>query len=348
LYHPEPEQLPERTARITQDWARGGAFVDEETVMSSFVGIDVSKAQLDVAFRPSGERMQVSNSDQGLDELVARLKSDAVTLVVLEATGGYQAALVAGLALAKIPTAVVNPRQVRDFAKATGRLAKTDALDAEVLAHFAEAIRPEPKPLVDEETIALEALMTRRRQVVEMITAERNRLPQSHKSLRDSIKAHINFLQRELQDIHRDLDGMLRNSPLWREKEDLLRSVPGVGRVMAATLLAELPELGRLNRKQIAALVGVAPLNRDSGTYRGKRAIWGGRASVRAALYMAALVASRHNPTIRTFYERLCAAGKAKKLALTACMRKLLTMLNAMARSKTTWRSLPTGAQDSC
>lgn len=316
--------------------------------MNCFVGIDVSKAQLDVVFRPSGEGTQVGNSDQGIAELVTRLQQDAVTLVVLEATGGYQAALVAALGLAKIPTAVVNPRQVRDFAKATGRLAKTDSLDAGVLAHFAEVIRPEPKPLVDEETIALEALMGRRRQVVEMITAERNRLAQAHKSLRGSIKAHINFLQRELQDMHRDLDGMLRKSSLWREQEDLLRSVPGVGRVMAATLLAQLPELGKLNRKQIAALVGVAPLNRDSGTYRGKRIIWGGRASVRAALYMAALVASRHNPTIRSFYERLCAAGKAKKLALTACMRKLLTMLNAMARSKTTWRSLPASAQDSC
>jgi transposase len=344
-YYPEPEQLPERRARITQEWARGSAIVEEEARMSSFVGIDVSKAQLDVAFRPTGERMQVSNSEQGISELVKRLQQQKPTLVVLEATGGYQAAVVASLGLAKIPTAVVNPRQVRDFAKATGRLAKTDALDAEVLTHFAEAIRPEPKPLVDEETIALEALMARRRQVVEMITAERNRLAQSHRSLRESIKAHINFLQRELQDIHRDLDGMLRNSALWRESEDLLRSVPGIGRIVTATL-AELPELGKLNRKQIAALVGVAPLNRDSGTTRGKRSIWGGRASVRAALYMATLVASRHNPVVRSFYERLCAVGKAKKVALTACMRKLLTMLNAMMRSNTRW--LPANAKDSC
>lgn len=316
--------------------------------MSSFVGIDVSKAQLDVAFRPSGERLQVSNSESGIAELVARLSVTPPTLVVLEATGGYQAAVVASLAIAKVATAVVNPRQVRDFAKATGRLAKTDAIDAAVLAHFAEVIRPEPRPLVDEQTLALEALVTRRRQVVEMITAEKNRLTQSHKSLRSTIKAHINFLQRELQDIHRELDGMLRTSPLWREHEDLLRSAKGIGRVTVATLFAELPELGTLDRKRIAALVGVAPMNRDSGTHRGRRMIWGGRASVRAALYMAALVASRHNPVIRRFYERLCAAGKPKKVALTACMRKLLTIVNAMVRTKSPWRALPASTQDSC
>jgi transposase len=341
--------LPEPRARITQEWARGGAFVDEEAqIMSSFVGIDVSKKQLDVAFRPSGECMQVSNSEQGIAELVERLSRSAPTLVVLEATGGYQAAVVASLGIAKVATAVVNPRQVRDFAKATGRMAKTDAIDAAVLAHFAEVLRPEPRPLLDEQTIALEALVTRRRQVVEMITSEQNRLAQSHKSLRAGIKSHINFLQRELKDIHRDLDGMLRQTPMWREQEDLLRSAKGVGRMTVAVLLSKLPELGTLDNKRIAALVGLAPMNRDSGTYRGKRMIWGGRASVRAALYMATLVASRHNPTIRTFYERLCAAGKPKKLALTACMRKLLTILNAMVRTKTPWRALPATAQDSC
>jgi transposase len=329
-----------------QGWARGGA-TDEERAMS-FVGIDVSKAVLDVAVRPSGERMQVKNSEDGISDLVTRLLDIGPTLIILEATGGYQAAVVASLGLAKLSVAVVNPRQVRDFAKAAGRLAKTDALDAEVLARFGEVMKPRPKPLLDEETIALEALVARRRQVVEMITAEKNRLEQSHKSLRAGIKSHINFLQRELQDINRDMDEALRKSPLWREQDDLLRSVPGVGRIMATTLLAELPELGKLNRKQIAALVGVAPLNRDSGTFRGQRSIWGGRASVRAALYMAALVASRHNPTIRSFYQRLCAAGKAKKVALTACMRKLLTMLNAMMQSGSTWRALPANAQDSC
>ena len=316
--------------------------------MSSFVGIDVSKAYLDVAFRPSGERLRVSNSESGIAELVARLSTMRPTLVVLEATGGYQAAVVASLAIAKVPTAVVNPRQVRDFAKATGRLAKTDTIDAEVLAHFAEVIRPEPRPFVDEQTLALEALVTRRRQVIEMITAEKNRLAQSHKSLRSTIKAHINFLQRELQDTNRELDGMLRKTPMWREHEDLLRTAKGVGRMTIATLFADLPELGTLDNKRIAALVGVAPFNRDSGTHRGKRMIWGGRASVRAALYMAALVASRHNPVIRAFYERLCAAGKPKKVALVACMRKLLTILNAMIRTKSPWRALPATAQDSC
>ena len=316
--------------------------------MSSFVGIDVSKAYLDVAFRPSGERLRVSNSESGIAELVARLSTMRPTLVVLEATGGYQAAVVASLAIAKVATAVVNPRQVRDFAKATGRLAKTDTIDAEVLAHFAEVIRPEPRPFVDEQTLALEALVTRRRQVIEMITAEKNRLAQSHKSLRSTLKAHINFLQRELQDTNRELDGMLRKTPMWREHEDLLRTAKGVGRMTIATLFADLPELGTLDNKRIAALVGVAPFNRDSGTHRGKRMIWGGRASVRAALYMAALVASRHNPVIRAFYERLCAAGKPKKVALVACMRKLLTILNAMIRTKSPWRSLPATAQDSC
>ena len=316
--------------------------------MSSFVGIDVSKAYLDVAFRPSGERLRVSNSESGIAELVARLSTMRPTLVVLEATGGYQAAVVASLAIAKVPTAVVNPRQVRDFAKATGRLAKTDTIDADVLAHFAEVIRPEPRPFVDEQTLALEALVTRRRQVIEMITAEKNRLAQSHKSLRSTLKAHINFLQRELQDTNRELDGMLRKTPMWREHEDLLRTAKGVGRMTIATLFADLPELGTLDNKRIAALVGVAPFNRDSGTHRGKRMIWGGRASVRAALYMAALVASRHNPVIRAFYERLCAAGKPKKVALVACMRKLLTILNAMIRTKSPWRALPATAQDSC
>jgi transposase len=316
--------------------------------MSSFVGIDVSKAQLDVAVRPSGERIQVGNSEEGIAMLTKKLGEIRPGLIVLEATGGYQATVVASLGLAKLPVAVVNPRQVRDFAKATGRLAKTDLLDAEILARFGEAIRPVPKPLLDEETRALEAQITRRRQVVEMIVAETNRLAQAHKSLRPSIKAHINFLKRELQDINRDMEEALRKTPLWREYDDLLQSVPGVGRVTAATLLVELPELGRLNRKQIAALVGVAPLNCDSGTSRGKRRIWGGRASVRAALYMATLTAVRTNPAIRRFYERLCAAGKAKKLALTACMRKLLTIVNAMVRSKEPWRALPPNAQDSC
>jgi transposase len=254
--------------------------------------------------------------------------------VVLEATGGYQAAVVAALVVAKVPVAVVNPRQVRDFAKALGRLAKTDALDAAVLARFGQVVRPEPRAPIDEATLALEALLTRRRQIVEMITAEGNRLKQSATSVRPSIKAHINWLKHELADINRNLDSAIRDSPVWRETEDLLRSTPGVGRVLATTVLSELPELGKLNRKQISALVGVAPLNRDSGTMRGRREIWGGRASVRSALYMATLAATKHNPVIRRFYERLCQAGKMKKVALVACMRKLLTILNAMMRDQ--------------
>lgn len=304
-----------------------------------YVGIDVSKAYLDVAMRPSGDKLRVSNDEAGIAELVAKLVKAEPKLTVLEATGAWHANVVAALALAKLPVAVVNPRQVRDFAKASGRLAKTDALDADVLAHFGEAMRPEPRPLLDEQTAELDAMVTRRRQLVEMIAAESNRLVACRsKAVRVSIKATINWLKRQLKDVNRDLDEAVRRSPVWRETDELLRSVPGVGRVVATTLLAELPELGKLNRKQVAALVGVAPLNYDSGERRGVRRVWGGRASVRNALYMAALVATRCNPTIRSFYARLVAAGKAKKLALVACMRKLLTVLNAMVQTSTPWR----------
>lgn len=308
-----------------------------------FVGIDVSKSRLDVSSRPSGEKFSATNDEAGIAGLAVRLKDLAPTLVIIEATGGYQTAVVAALACEKLPVAVVNPRQVRDFAKATGKLAKTDSLDAAILAHFGEALRPEPKPLEDEEAAELGALLARRRQVVEMITAETNRMAQSRGAMRTRIKSHINFLRHELAEMNRDLDQTLRRSPVWREQDELLQSVPGVGRVLAATLLSELPELGRLNRKKVAALVGVAPLNRDSGTLHGRRHVTGGRASVRATLYMATLVATRWNPTIRAFYERLCAAGKLKKVALVACMRKLLTILNAMMRSNRSWSppSLP-------
>jgi transposase len=302
-----------------------------------FVGIDVSKANLDVA-TSTGVTRHVANEETAIAALVAELRGLCPTLVVLEATGGYQAGIVAALIVAKIPVAVVNPRQVRDFAKALGKLAKTDALDAAVLARFAQAVRPTPRAPLDEETTALEGLLTRRRQIVEMITAESNRLKQSIPTVRPSIQTTINFLRHQLGDINRELDTAIRQGPVWREKEDLLRSVPGVGRVVATTLLCELPELGRLNRKQAAALVGVAPLNRDSGTMRGGRSIWGGRASVRAALYMAALSARRHNPAIRSFYERLLAAGKRRKVALVACMRKLLTILNSMMRNSRRWQ----------
>jgi transposase len=241
------------------------------------------------------------------------------------------------LASAELPVVVVNPRQVRDFAKATGQLAKTDRIDALVLARFAEAVRPAVRPLPDELTIELRALIARRRQITEMIVAERNRLSPASKAVRKRIEAHIRWLESELDRADQDLDQSIRQSPIWQENQELLQSVPGIGPVISRTLLAELPELGQLNRKQMAALVGIAPLNRDSGTMRGRRTIWGGRASVRAVLYMAALVASKRNAIIRAFYQRLRTAGKAPKVALVACMRKLLTILNSMIKHKTRW-----------
>jgi transposase len=261
----------------------------------------------------------------------------APALIVLEATGGLELPLTGALAAAGLPVVVVNPRQVRDFAKATGRLAKTDALDAAVLAQFAEAVRPPLRPLPDAATQALSALLLRRRQLIAMLTAEKNRLGLAPTPVRKGITVHIRWLDGRLADLNEELAHTIRESPVWREKDDLLQSTPGVGPVLALTLVASLPELGTLTRQQIAALVGVAPLNRDSGRFRGTRRVWGGRAHVRAALYMSALVATRFNPVIRVFYQRLCAAGKIKKVALTACMRKLLTILNAMLRHQTPW-----------
>ena len=258
-------------------------------------------------------------------------------MVVLEATGGLELAVTAALAASELPVVVVNPRQVRDFARATGRLAKTDRLDAQVIAHFGEAVKPMLRSLPNAETQALEAQLARRRQVVAMLTAEKNRLHAARPSVRREILRHISWLQNSLKRLDSDLGDALRNSPLWREQDNLLQSVPGVGPVLSLTLLAELPELGTLDRRQIASLVGVAPLNRDSGTFRGRRTIWGGRARVRAVLYMGTLVATRYNPVIKAFYQRLCAAGKAKKVALTACMRKLLTILNSMLKRRTQW-----------
>ena len=301
-----------------------------------FVGIDVSKAQLDMALRPEG-RFSASNNEAGYTQILKRLRGVSPTLVVLEATGGLELPITGILAAAGVPVVVVNPRQVRDFAKATGRLAKTDALDAQTLAHFAEVLRPEPRPLPDEQTQALAALLARRRQLVEMLTAEKHRLSSVHTPVRKSLRTHIAWLERELSHTDRDLAHAIRESPVWREHDDRLQSVPGIGPVVTSTLLANLPELGTLTGKQIAALVGMAPLNRDSGTWRGKRTVWGGRAQVRAVLYMAALVAARFNPVIRAFYQRLCAAGKAKKVALTACMRKRLIILNAMMKHRTRW-----------
>jgi transposase len=242
------------------------------------------------------------------------------------------------LAVLGVPVVVINPRQVRDFAKSTGRLAKTDILDARILAHFAEAVKPEPRPLPDEQARQLSALIARRRQLSEMLTAERNRLQSADSTVHRRLKVHIRWLERELSDINDDLDKAVKESPLWRVKDDILKSVPGIGPVVTFTLLSELPELGQLNRKQIAALAGVAPLNRDSGTLAGRRTVWGGRARVRAALYMAALVASRYNPVIKDFYLRLCMAGKPKKVALTACMRKLLLILNSMIKHEERWK----------
>lgn len=304
-----------------------------------FVGIDVSKKTLDVSLRPAGTAFQVANDESGWATLGERLAAVSPTLVVMEASGGYERGVTAALAVRKLAVVVVNPRQVRDFAKATGKLAKTDAIDAAVLAHFAEAVRPEPRPMPDQTLTVLEEMLTRRRQLVEMITAETNRMHRVRDpALRKSVFKHVQWLKNEVKQIDDDLDSTLKETPIWREREDLLRSMPGIGPVTARTLLAELPELGTLDHRKIAALVGVAPLNRDSGSsVRGKRSIWGGRATVRAALYMAALVAARHNPVIRATYTRLVAAGKPKKVALVACMRKVLTTLNAMLRNDQRW-----------
>jgi transposase len=302
------------------------------------IGIDVAKAELVVAARPSGERWTVANDERGVRTLVERFRVEVPELIVLEATGGYELLSVAALVAAAMPVVVVNPRQVRDFAKATGQLAKTDRIDADILALFAERVRPVVREIPDADAQELEALLARRRQLLEMLGAERNRLGQvfgrGKQKVKKSLKGHIAFLERELRIADTDLGDMVRRSSAWREKDDLLQSVPGVGRVVSFTLLADLPELGRLSRREIAKLVGVAPLSRDSGTFRGRRFIQGGRASVRAVLYMGALVATKRNTVIRAFYQRLITAGKPKKLALVACMRKLLTILNTMIRTR--------------
>lgn len=302
-----------------------------------FVGIDVSKAQLDVAIRPSGEKESFANDKVGIKALVKRLAKIEPTLIVLEATGGYERQVTQALVCADLPVVVMNPRQVRDFAKATGQLAKTDGIDADVLAHFAEVIRPELRPLPDVVTLELRALTARRRQILEMIAAENNRLAMTSKAVGKRIGAHIRWLEQELERANQDLDRAIEQSPIWKENEEVLRSAPGIGPVTSRTLLAELPELGTLDRKQISALVGVAPFNRDSGSLKGRRSIWGGRAPVRCAMYMATLVATRRNPVIRDFYNRLTAKGKIFKVALVACMHKLLTILNSMIKHKTSW-----------
>jgi len=299
---------------------------------SVYIGIDVSKSLLDVAQTPRGEFWSVGNDAEGISALVEQLKALKPALVVLEATGGYESAVAATAMQAGLPVVVVNPRQVRDYARATGRLAKTDKIDARILAAFGEAVRPEIRDLPNAALQALSSLLRRRQQLVEMLTTERNRARLAVAVVRKDINAHIHWLEKRLKDVDRDLHQSIRSTPAWREKDDLLQAVKGVGPVLATTLLAQLPELGRLNRKEVAALVGVAPFNRDSGQFRGRRTVWGGRAGVRAVLYMAALSASRHNPVVSIFYQRLITAGKPEKLALTACMRKLLIMLNAIVR----------------
>ncbi len=307
----------------------------------TFIGIDVSKAHLDIAVYASPTAWQVDNDEAGLAALVQRLQLLAPTLIVLEATGGFELRLVAELAAAHLPVVVSNPRRVRNFARSIGKLAKTDKLDAQLLAHFAAAIRPEPRPLRTEEEERLTALLTRRRQIVEMLTVEKNRLHTVRAPLQADIAEHITWLTDKLAKLDAEIDQFIQGSALWSEKASLLNSVPGVGRITSSTLLALLPELGRLNRQEIAALVGVAPLNRDSGRQTGRRHVYGGRAAVRTVLYMAALSASKHNPKIRQFYEHLVQQGKEKKVALTACMRKLLVILNAMLRTKQAWRTPP-------
>ena len=337
----KPEQLP-GTSRRDEPAYKDGLRKNTETTMNSlsmYIGIDVSKARLDAAARPSGEAWSEDNTPEGHARLVKRLRAVAPALVVLEASGGIEVPAASALAATGLCVAVVNPRQVRDFAKATGQLAKTDALDADVLARFAEAIRPEARPLADEPSRELRALLERRGQLVAMLVAERNRLSRAASSLiRRELRAHIAWLEKRLGGVEKNLEQRLRQSPVRRAKEKILRSAPGVGPVLATTLLASMPELGRLNRHQAAALVGVAPFNRDSGILRGRRTVWGGRAHVRAVLYMATLAAVRANPALRTFHERLCKNGKKPKVALTACMRKFIVTLNAMLKNETTWR----------
>jgi len=302
-----------------------------------YAGVDVSKAHLDLAFTNSEERPRFPNTARGIEQLVSQIEEASPELVVLEATGGFEVPAAVALAAAGVPVVVANPRQVRDFARSTGQLAKTDALDSGILALFAERVRPAVRPLPDEATRALDALVGRRRQIIDMLTAEKNRLGFALPTVQKGIKKHIRWLERQLSDVDQDLDDQIRQSPVWQAKSDLLREVPGVGPNLARTLIAELPELGRLSHKEIAALVGVAPFPRDSGGMRGKRMVWGGRAPVRSALYLSIWSASKWNPVIRPFYERLRGKGKPPKVAQVACMRKLITILNAMVRDGRRW-----------
>ena len=316
-----------------------GRVMEQPATTPSFVGIDVSKERLDVHVRPSGQTFAAARDGKGLEQLVSELRQLAPALIVLEATGGFELTVAAALAAAGLPLAVVNPRQIRDFARATGRLAKTDALDAQIIALFAERIRPEPRPLADADSQTLAELVARRRQVIEMIGMESNRLHQARDlRVQRTIKATLKILEAQLVQLDREINDTVKGSPAWRAADDLLTSVPGVGNITSFTLIADLPELGQLDRRRIAALVGVAPINRDSGQMRGRRTIAGGRTDVRNALYMAALSAIRWNPVISEHYRSLVERGRPKKVALVACMRRLLGILNAIVRTKTPWQ----------
>lgn len=305
--------------------------------METFIGIDVSKDTLDVGLVPQGDIRQFPNNEGGCSALIAWLAKKTPSLIVAEASGGYEMLPVGTLAAASLPVVVVNPRLVRNFARALGKLAKTDAIDALVIARFAQSVRPEVRPLKDDETQALTALVARRKQIVDMLVTEKNRLQSSHRRVRPAIERHIEWLSDQLDDTDRELQDAITKSPVWQEKDAILTSVKGVGPVLSTTLLAMLPELGTLSRQKIAALVGVCPYNRDSGRYRGKRSVWGGRSDVRCALYMGVISAKRFNPVIKAFYDRLRKAGKPFKVAMTACMRKLLTILNAMLKKGQKW-----------
>jgi len=312
-----------------------------EPVQQHSVGIDVSQASLDVAVYPTGEQWQVTNDSRGIGQLVEQLRARAPERIVLEATAGYELPVLVALADAGLAVVAVNPRQVREFARSTGRLAKTDALDAHVLARFAAVIRPQLRPLPDAATRELSGLLARRRQLVDMRTAESNRLTLASEPVRLEIRDHVRYLDKRIKDLDHELRDRLRASPLWREQENLLRSIPGVGPVLSTTLLADVPELATLRHKQLAALIGLAPLNRDSGRWRGKRSIWGGRAHVRAVLYMATLTAVRHNPVLEALYHRFLARGKPHQVVMTACMHKLLRICNAVLTHRTAWRYQP-------
>jgi transposase len=307
------------------------------SISKAFIGVDVSKERLDCFCRPTGIAFSFDNTPPGIAALVQWVEAQQPQLIVLEATGGLERPVVAALVVAQLPVVVVNPRQVRDFARAIGQLAKTDRIDAAVIAHFGEAVNPEVRPLPDHLTQQMDALMTRRRQLVQMLAAERNHLVSAPVQVQNYVKEHIVQLEELIKKLDQDIDQMITRSPIWKTKENLLLSVKGVGPVLSRTLLAELPELGRLSRQEISKLVGVAPLNNDSGKHKGKRSCWGGRASVRGPLYMATLSATRCNPVIKEFYQRLLAKGKLKKVAIVACMRKMLTILNAMIKSNKPW-----------